>query len=157
MNWGQQLENCAVYFSLPLIAYAAAGPIFRSLHPTGMLNWQGRRWRKGVTLALVLLSTWLEISELRYRAHVIPAFLAITLYVGVGILAILLTHWWWQDARKEKAAEKALIEKLHGEGRELVAPPMSAGKKAWRWTVNGYALFLVAALVYALVRYLVRH
>jgi hypothetical protein len=156
MNWRDQLENCAVYFSLPLAVYLILGPFFRSLHPTGKLSWQGRRWRNGGTGALLLLSTWLEISELRYRAHVIPAFLAMTLYVGVGVLAILLVHWWWRDARKEKAAERALIEKLHSKGRELMEPPVGPGKRVWRWVVNGYAIFLVAAGLYALVRYLVK-
>lgn len=154
MNWGEQLENCAVYVSLPLIIYLAAGPLFRSLHPTGMLNWQGRRWRKGVTLALLLLSAWLETSELRYHAHVIPGPLAVAVYVGLSVLFLLLVRWWWQDARKEKAAREALVEKLHHEGRELVEPPRSSGKKVWRWMVNGYAVLLVAAGLYALVRYL---
>lgn len=157
MNWVQQIENCAVYFSMPVIAYVAIGPLFRSVHPTGMLSWQGRRWRKGCTLALVLLSSWLEISELCYHAHVIPTFLATTLYAGLVLLFLALIRWWWRDRRKEGAAREALVKKLQEEGRELVAPPMSAGKKAWRWTVNGYALFLVAAGLYVLIRYLVRH
>lgn len=156
MNWGEQFENCAVYFALPLIVYLAAGPIFRSLHPTGMLNWQGRRWRKGVTLTLLLLSAWLETSELRYHAHVIPSFVAVGVYVALIFLLLLLVRWWWQDARKEKVAQEALVEKLHQEGRELVAPPMSTGKKAWRWAVNGYALFLAAAGLYALAHYLLK-
>lgn len=156
MNWGEQLENFAVYFALPLIVYLAAGPIFRSLHPTGMLNWQGRRWRKGVTLALLLLSAWLETSELRYHAHVIPGSLGVAVYIGLSILFVLLIRWWWQDRKKEAAAQDALVEKLHGEGRELVAPPMSTGKKAWRWIVNGYAILLVAAGLYAVVHYLLK-
>jgi len=156
MNWGQQLENCAVYFSLPLIVYVVAGPLFRSAHPTGMLNWQGRRWRKGCTLALLLLSSWLEISELRYHAHVIAALLATILYVGLSGLFLLLVRWWWQDWQKERVAREAFVEKLHNEGRELVAPPMRTGKKAWRWVVNGYAILLVVAGLYAVAHYLLK-
>lgn len=156
MTWSGQLEACAVYFSLPLIIYLVGGPLFRSLHPTGMLNWQGRRWRKGVTLALLLLAAWLETSELHYHAHVIPGFLAVAVYAILSVLFLLLIRWWWQDARKEKAAREALVEKLHQEGRELVEPPMSAGKRVWRWVVNGYAICLVVAGLYALVRYLVK-
>lgn len=155
MNWGEQLENCAVYFSMAVIAYVAIGPLFRSVHPTGMLSWQGRRWRKGCTLALLLTAIWLEISELRYHAHVIPGFLAMTMYVSLGVLFVWLVWWWWRDRKKEIAAREALVEKLHGEGRELVAQPMSAGKRVWRWVLNGYAICLVVAGLYALVRYLV--
>jgi hypothetical protein len=156
MNWGQQLENCAVYFGLPLVFYVLIGPFFRSLHPAGTLSWQGRRFRKGVTLVLLLLSSWLEVSELRYRVHVISAFVAMVLYGGLGMLFLFVIRWWWQDRQKEKAGREALVAKLHEEDRELVAPPMSTGKKAWRWVVNGYAIFLVAAGLYALVHYLLK-
>lgn len=137
MNWGEQLENGAVYFALPLIVYLAAGPIFRSSHPTRMLNWQGRRWRKGVTLALLLLSAWLETSELRYHAHVIPGSLALAVYIGLSVLFVLLIRWWWQDRKKEAAAQDALVQKPHGEGRELVAPPMGAPMGALTNPRNG--------------------
>jgi hypothetical protein len=157
VNWSGQLEACAVYFSLPLIIYLVGGPLFKSLHPTGMLNWQGRRWRKGITVALLLLAAWLETSELRYHAHVIPGFLAVAAYAILSVLFLLLIRWWWQDTRKEKAAKEALIEKLQSEGHELTEPPRSLGKNIWRWTVNGYALFLLVAGLYVLVRYLVRH
>ncbi|MGH9780963.1 MAG: hypothetical protein ACRD33_04010 [Candidatus Acidiferrales bacterium] len=120
-----------------------------------MLNWQGRRWRKGITALLALFFGGCEVLLLS-QDHTIVATVAVVLYLCLGVLFVLLVRWWWQDARKEKAAEAALVEELHQEGGELVAPPMSTGKKAWRWVVNGYALFLVAAGLYALVHYLLK-
>ena len=152
----EQLQDLGVWALLTAVVYLSAGPIFRSLHPTGMLNWQGRRWRKGITALLALFFGGCEILLL-VQSHYIGIVSASVLCAGLSILLLLLIRWWWRDRKKEAAAREALVEKLHEEGRALVPPPMSAGKKAWRWTVNGYALFLVAALVYALVRYLVRH
>ncbi|HKU20844.1 MAG TPA: hypothetical protein VJQ50_07500 [Terriglobales bacterium] len=119
-----------------------------------MLNWQGRRWRKGGTFLILLNAAVFDIRAQFERAH-IGLIVAAVLWSVVGVLFLLLVRWWWQDARKEKAAERALIEKLHEEGRELIASQMSTGKRVWRWVVNGYAIFLVAAGLYALVRYLV--
>ncbi len=73
----------------------------------------------------------LEVTALRQEADIATS-LAAVLYAGLGLLFLLLARWWWQDRQKEKAAREALIEKLRREGRELTAPPMSAGKKTWR-------------------------
>ena len=69
------------------------------------------------------------------------------------MLVVLLLQWLWRDWEKGKAAQEALIEKLHQEGREPIAPPTNPGQKAWRWVLNGYAIALVLALVYGLIRY----
>jgi multidrug transporter EmrE-like cation transporter len=156
MNWKDELQSWGVALLLAGGFYVVAGYLFRSLHPTGMLNWQGRRWRKGGAL-LILLCLGVADVRFNFQAKHISIDVAVVLWLAVGLLTLLLVCWWWGDARKEKAAEKALIEKLHSEGRSLAAPPMSMSKKAWRWTVNAYALFLVAAGLYALIRYLVRH
>ena len=155
MNWTDELQSWGVALLLAAVVYVLGGYLFRSLHPTGMLNWQGRRWRKGVVLLILLNAGVFDIRFHFERGHIGLAT-AITLWAAIGLLTILLLGWWWQDARKEKAAQEALVEKLNQEDRELVAPPMSAAKEAWRWTVNGYALFLVAAGLYALVHYLLK-
>jgi hypothetical protein len=155
MSWTEQLQDLGVWALLTVVVYLSAGPIFRSLHPTGMLNWQGRRWRKAITILLVLFFGGCEVLLL-FQDHMIGAAVAVALFIGLSVLFLLLVRWWWQDARKEKAAQEALVEKLHQEGRELVAPPMSTGKRVWRWVVNGYAIALVLALIYGLIRYLVR-
>ena len=154
MIWRDELQSWAVAFLLAGAVYVFGGYLFRSLHPTGMLNWQGRRWRRGVA-SLVLLSAGVFDVRYNFESGRIGLGIAALLHVALGLLFLLLTRWWWQDARKEKAAREALVEKLHDEGRELLAPPMSTGKRIWRWVVNGYAIFLVAAGLYALVRYLV--
>jgi hypothetical protein len=156
MDWREQIENFAVYFSLPLFVYIAVGQVLRSYHPTGILSWQGRRWRNGLTFGLLLLSGWLETAELQYHSHIIPRFLAIGMYSALGVLFLMLVRWWWLDSRKEESAREALLEKLHQEGTEFTAPPTTPGKKVWRWVVNGYALLLIAAGLYALVQYLLQ-
>lgn len=137
-----------------VVYYVAAGYVSRSLHPTGMLNRQGRRWRKGGTLFFLLFFGGCEVLLL-YQGREIGAAVAAVLYAGLGVLFLLLIRWWWQDWQRERLAREALVQKLHQEGRKLIASPMSLRKKTWRWVINGYAVFLVAAGLYALVRYLV--
>lgn len=154
MSWTEQLQDWGVMLLLAAAFYVFAGYLARSLHPAGTLNWRGRRYRKGGTLFLLLFFCGCEVLLL-YQGREAGIAAAAILYAALGLLFLLLVRWWWRDWQKEKAAREALVEKLHEEGRELVAPPISTGKKAWRWTVNGYAIFLVAAGLYALIRYLV--
>lgn len=153
MNWGQQIENCGVYLLLAGALYAIGGPLFRSTNATGQLTWRARRWRRGLTFVLLLLFSGLEVSELRNRSY-IPLFLAVLLYLGVGLLSLLLLRWWWQDWQKEKAALAALIEKTHQEGQEFVVPQMSRGKKAWNWVLIVYGGLGLAGGVYAIILHL---
>lgn len=155
MNWAEQRGNLEVSVLLAAGFYAVTTYLFRSLNPAGKLSWEGRRFRNVGTMFLLVFFGALEVTALRQEADIATS-LAAVLYAGLGLLFLLLARWWWQDRQKEKAAREALIEKLHKEGRELTAPPMSAGKKTWRWVVNGYAVFLVAAALYALVHYLLR-
>ena len=156
MNWAEQRGNLEVAVLLAGGFYIAATYLLRSLNRTGKISWQGRRFRNSVTLFLVLFFGGLEVTSLHTETHIGFA-VATLLYAVLGLLFLLLARWWWRDRKKEAAAREELIEKLHQEGRELIAPPMSAGKRVWRWTVNGYALFLVVAGLYVLVRYLVKH
>ncbi len=154
LDWQDQSQFWLVILLLAAGVYIVGGYIFRSVHPTGRLNWQGRRWRKGVALLVLLSVAGFEALSL-FEADRIGVVVAAILYAALGLLFLLLARWWWRDRQKEKAARDALVEKLRSEGRELAAPPMSTGKKAWRWVVNGYAIFLVAAALYALIHYLV--
>lgn len=153
MTWTEQLQNWAVMLALGGAFYLGVTYLFRSLNPSGKLIWQGRRFRNGGTLFLLLAFAGMDVFFASRRGHIHLGVAAI-LYAGLGLLLLLLARWWWQDRQREKAAREALVEKLHEEGREVVAPPMSAGKKAWRWVVNGYAIFLLAAGLYALIHYL---
>jgi hypothetical protein len=154
MNYTEQLQDWGVMLLLTAAFYVFAGYLARSLHPAGTLNWRGRRYRMGGALFLLLFFVGCEVLLL-YQGHEVGITAVATLYAALGLLLLLLIRWWWQDARRERAAREALVEKLHEEGRELVAPPMSTRKKAWRWVVNVYAIFLVAAGLYALLHYLV--
>jgi hypothetical protein len=156
MTWAEQRGDLVVSLVTAGSFYLGITWLFRSLNPAGKLSWQGRRFRNGGTLFLLLFFGGLEITALRQEDNV-GTLAAAALYSGLGLLLLLLVRWWWQDRQKEEAARAALVEKLHQEGRELAAPPMSTGKKAWRWVVNGYAIFLVAAGLYALIRYLLKH
>jgi hypothetical protein len=153
MTWIAQLQDWGVMLALAGGFYAATTYLPRSLHPTGKLSWQARRMRNGGTLFLLLAFAGMDIFLALRRGHV-GAAVAALLYVGLGLLLLLLIRWWRRDRQRERAAREALIEKLHEEGRELVAPPMSTGKRTWRWVVNGYAVVLVAAGLYALLHYL---
>jgi hypothetical protein len=152
MNWTEQLQDWGVMLLLTTVVYLCAGTLFRSAHPTGVLNWQGRRWRKGITILLALFFGGCEVVLL-HQSHEIGTPVATVVCAGLGVLLLLLVRWWWQDWQRERAAREELIKKLRQEERELVAPPMSPGKKAWRRVVNGYVLFLAAAGLYALVHY----
>lgn len=149
-----QLQDWGVMLALAGVFYVTMTYLSRSTNPAGKLSWQGRRFRNGGTLFLLLAFAGMDVFFALRRGH-IGAVAAAVSYAGLGLLLLLVIRWWWRDRQKEDAAREALIAKLHEEGRELVPPPMSRGRKAWRWVVNGYAIFLVAAGLYALVHYLV--
>ncbi len=144
-------EGLLILLALVAVMYGAGGYILRSATPGGKLSWSGRRWRWVFTVAVALSFLGMKAVNTWSLA------LRLTLWGVLGLLGILFIRWWWRDYGNEKAAREALVEKLHREGREPVAPPLSPGRKAWRWVLNGYAIALVLGLVYGLVRYLVRH
>jgi hypothetical protein len=67
---------------------------------------------------------------------------------------ILAARWLWRDWKKEQQARDAYFQKLAEEGKTYSPPPLTGANKAWRWVLNGYAIVLVVALVYGLIRYL---
>lgn len=152
--WIRELQNCAIYLGLALGFYFAAGALLRSLHPTGILSWQGQRWRNGITIWLGLWGAWVETSGLQYH-HAIPHYIGYGVRGCLILLLVMLLRWWWLDARQENAAKRALIDQLHEDGQDFIPPAMSPGKRAWRWTINAYVLVLVAVGLYALARYLI--
>lgn len=152
IDWGRQSQFCLLLLVLLAVAYAGTGYLIRSVTSGGKLSWRGRLWQRGFTSILGLFFGGLEISSL---SAALFRWVTWILWGLLGWLAIVLFRWLWRDWEKGKAAQEALIEKLHKEGREPVAPPMSRGGRAWRWLLNGYAIALVLALVYGLVRYLV--
>jgi hypothetical protein len=154
MTWIEQLQDWAVMVVLGGAFYLGVTYLFRSLNPSGKLSWQGRRFRNGGALFLLLAFAGMDVFFASRRGHIHIGVAAIS-YAGLGLLLLLLARWWFRDRQKEAAAREALVEKLHEEGRELIPPPMSVGRKAWRWVVNVYAIFLIAAGLYALLHYLV--
>jgi hypothetical protein len=156
LDWRDQGQFWLAILLILGVFYVLAGLLVRSVNPVGKLDWRGRRYMKGGTLLLLLFFIGFEVQEL-FRGAKIGITVTALLYAVLGLLFLSLVRWWWRDSQREKTAYHAFVEKIHQEGRELVAPPISAGKKAWRWTVNGYALFLLVAGLYVLVRYLVRH
>ncbi|HEX5473771.1 MAG TPA: hypothetical protein VFX12_03830 [Vicinamibacterales bacterium] len=132
--------------------YVFAGALVKSVNPAGVVDWRGRRYRKGGIVALVLLFALCEIAVMR-QDRIVGLGLSSVLYAAIALAVLFVGRWWYHDARKEEAARVALIESL-GEERLESLLPMSRGKKIWRWVVNAYAIFLVAALVYGVVRYL---
>jgi hypothetical protein len=146
------LQVVAVVVLGPAIIYALGGRLLAAQSPGGKLSWTGRRWRNGFTLAGAAMAAVLLIYVIGESA---PLAVTVPLWALLGYGVILASRWLWRDWEKGKAAQEGLIEKLHQGGRKLVAPPMSAGKKFWRWVLNGYAIALLLALVYGLVRYLV--
>jgi hypothetical protein len=153
LDWRDQAEYWLVILAMAGVVYLALGYLSRSLNPTGALSRQGKRWRKGVPLLVLLSLATFEVASL-VRGSKLDAAVGVAVCGLLGFLFLLLVRWWWRDRHKEKAAYQALVEKANQGGRELAAPQMSAGKKTWRWVVNGYAIFLIAAGLYALVHYL---
>jgi hypothetical protein len=152
ISWKDQSQFYLLLLVLLGVAYVGTGYLLRSVTPGGKLSWRGRLWQRGFTSVLGLFFGGLVISSL---SAALFRWVTWILWGLLGWLAIILFRWLWRDREKGKAAQEGLIEKLHQEGRKLVAPPMSAGKKFWRWVLNGYAIALLLALVYGLVRYLV--
>jgi hypothetical protein len=82
--------------------------------------------------------------------------LAVTVPLGalLGYGVVLAVRWLWRDWKKEQQARDAYFQELAQEGKTYRPPPLTGANKAWRWVLNGYAIVLVLALVYGLIRYL---
>jgi hypothetical protein len=146
------LQVVAVAVLGPLVIYAVGGRLLAAQSPEGKLSWTGRRWRNGFTLATATMSAVLLIYVIGKSAS-----LAVTvpLWALLGYAVILGVRWLWRDWKKEQQARDAYFQKLAQEGKTYTPPPLTGANKAWRWGLNAYALLLVFALVYGLIRYLV--
>lgn len=136
---------------MPVICYALGGRILGAQSPGGKLSWTGRRWLQGMVGALVLWELGLLIAELQRAA---PATVTVPLWVLLGCGGIVGVRWLWRDWKKEQQAREAYFQKLAHEGKAYVPPQVTGANKVWRWVFNAYAIILVAAGLYSLVRYL---
>ena len=145
------LQVLAVAVLGPLIIYALGGRLLAAQSPGGKLSWTGQRWRNGFTLAGVAMSAVLLIYVIGESA---PLAVTVPLWALLGYGMILGVRWLWRDWKKEQQARDAYFQKLAEEGKTYSPPPLTGVHKAWRWGLNGYAIVLVVALVYGLIRYL---
>jgi hypothetical protein len=149
------LQFAAAMILVPAVCYALVGRLLAAQSPGGKLSWSGRRWQRGITAAVVLWSAGLLIAMLGRAA---PLAVTVPLWALLGYGAILAIRWLWRDWKKQQQAREAYFQKLAQEGKTYAPPPLTGANKAWRWVFNGYAIVLVVALVYGLIRYLVgRH
>ncbi|MHB8527026.1 MAG: hypothetical protein ACYDD2_12815 [Candidatus Acidiferrales bacterium] len=139
----------------PAIIYALGGRLLAAQSASGKLSWTGRRWRNGFTLAGAAIAAVLLMYVIGERA---PLAVTVPLWALLGYGVIVAVRWLWRDWKKEQQARDVYFQKLAKEGKVYTPPPLTGANKAWRWALNGYAIALVLALVYGLVRYVVgRH
>jgi uncharacterized membrane protein len=142
----------AIIVLAPVVAYAVVGYLLRAQSPGGKLSRTGRRWQRGFTLVLAAWCIGLLISML---AKSVPLAVTVPLWALLAYGVIVGVRWLWLDWKKERQARDAELQKLAEGGKTYTPPPLTGANKAWRWLLNGYAIVLVVALVYGLVRYLV--
>lgn len=145
------LQVLAVAVLGPLVIYALGGRLLAAQSPGGKLSWTGRRWRNGFTLAGAVMSAVLLIYVI---GQSVPLAVTVPLWALLAYGVILAARWLWRDWKKEQQARDAYFQKLAEEGKTYSPPPLTGANKAWRWVLNGYAIVLVVALVYGLIRYL---
>lgn len=138
----------------PLILYALTGRLLAAQSPGGKLSWTGRRWQLGFGLAGAAMS---GVAFIYLLGRAAPLAVTVPLWALLGYGVILGVRWLWRDWKKKQQARDAYFQKLAEEGKTYTPPPLTGVHKAWRWGLNGYAIVLVVALVYGLIRYLMRH
>ncbi|MGH9771271.1 MAG: hypothetical protein ACRD4Q_06195 [Candidatus Acidiferrales bacterium] len=148
------LQVVAIAVIGPAILYVLTGRLLAAQSPGGKLSWTGRRWRNGLTLAGAIMSGVLLIYII---GQSVPLAVTVPLWALLAYGVIVGVRWLWLDWKKERQARAAYFQKLAEEGKAYSPPPLTGANKAWRWGLNTYAIVFIAALVYALVRYLVRH
>jgi hypothetical protein len=144
------LQVVAVVVLGPAIIYALGGRLLAAQSPGGKLSWTGRRWRNGFTLAGAAMAAVLLIYVIGESA---PLAVTVPLWALLGYGVILASRWLWRDWKKEQQTRDAELQKLAEVGKTYSPPPLTGANKAWRWVLNGYAIVLVVALVYGLIRY----
>lgn len=87
------------------------------------------------------------------RAAPLVAMLPLWALLGFGV--ILGIRWLWSDWKNEQYARDAELQALTQDGKTYNQPRLTGANKMWRWLLYGYAIALIAALTYALIRHLV--
>jgi hypothetical protein len=136
---------------LPLIVYVLGGRLLAAQSPGGKLSWTGRRWQRGLGGMVALWCAGLLIFLL---GRVVPLAVAVPLWALLGYGVILGVRWLWRDWKNEQHTREAEFQKLEQEGKTYSPPRLTGVNKFWRWILNGYAIVLVLAVAYALIRYL---
>jgi hypothetical protein len=143
-----ELQTWALGVLLCGYFYLCAGYLFRSLHPTGSLSWQARRFRRGET-ALIFLG--LAVGDVKFNVdrHRIGAVLTGVLLTVILLLFAMVVRWWWRDRQREAAARETWFQRGQEEGTLPFTPSRGRARRVWNWLVTVYAAFLVVAGVYA--------
>ena len=146
------LQLALVMILLPIIMYALAGRLMAAQSPGGKLTWTGRRWQRGAGGAAAL---WCAGLLIYMFGRSMPMAITVPLWALLGYIMILGVRWLWRDWKKEVYTRDVELQKLAQEGKTYSPPRDTGANKMWRWLLNGYAIALIVALVYALIRYLV--
>jgi hypothetical protein len=154
MNWMTNPPGWLVYLALAAFLYSMAGPILRSVNGTDKLTWRDRRWRRGVTAAVLIFGGGLDISTLKDEGF--PLGVTAPLWILLGFLVLFVIRWWLRDWEREKQAREALVERLHEEKQELVLPQMSRGQKVWNWVLIIYGAAGLLGGLYEVVWHLLK-
>ncbi|MGH9590888.1 MAG: hypothetical protein ACRD25_10845 [Terracidiphilus sp.] len=84
-----------------------------------------------------------------------PLAIIVPLWALLGYVVILDVRWLRRDCKKQQAAHEAELQNLAEGGKTYSPLPLTGVNKFWRWLLNGYAVVLIAALAYAVIRYFV--
>lgn len=151
-SFSETLQLLGVLVLGPVIVYVLGGRMLAAQSPGGNLSWTGRRLQKAGGLIAAAMSA---VALIYVIGESLPLALTVPLWALLGYGVIRGVHWLWRDWKKEQRARDAYFQRLAQEGKTYNPPPLTGVNKAWRWLLNGYAIVLVVALVYGLVRYLV--
>lgn len=143
-------QAAAIIAVAPVVAYGMVGYLLRAQSTGGKLSRTGRRWQRGFTLVVGAWCAGLLISMLGKTA---PPAVTVPLWALLGYGVILGVRWLWRDWKKEQQARDAHLQELAQEGKTYSPPPLTGANKAWRWGLNAYAVLLILALAYGLIRY----
>jgi hypothetical protein len=137
---------------MPVIVYALGGRVLAAQSPGGTLSWTGRRMQRAGGLLTAAMSAVLLIYVI---GESVPLAVTVPLWALLGYGVILGGRWLWHDWNKEQQARDDNLQKLAEEGKTYTPPRLALANRIWRWVFNGYAIVMVVALVYGLIRYLV--
>jgi hypothetical protein len=147
----EALQLAAILALGPVFLYVLAGRLMAAQSPGGNLSWTGRRWQRGAGLTGAAMSSMAAVYLI---ARAVPLSVTVPLWALLGYGVILGVRWLWRDWKKEQHTREAEFQKLEQEGKTYSPPRLAGVNKFWRWILNGYAIVLVLAVAYALIRYL---